>query len=215
VVTLLWTAVRVTALPVRRRLVAQLSAAAHLSVFVVALDTMYMAIALCGAVRSCRPVPIIRTYACPECLHQMDVVLTAEQWDDPPPDCPACDRRDMQQEFKPPAIGGSARSRATAIAEQIASEDYKVANFHAYGKEGHPAKVRYKDQSDQVREGKWAGPNAREYQIGQEALESAVALGRASRLKYGSGLDVLQQTLADGTQPDLIEQSKRRSARIW
>jgi hypothetical protein len=48
-----------------------------------------------------------------------------------------------------------------------------------------------------------------------EALEAAVAIGRQSRLTYGSGLDVLHDNLTSGAQPDLIELSKRRSPRVW
>jgi hypothetical protein len=50
--------------------------------------------------------------------------------------------------------------------------------------------------------------------IAREALEAAVAGGRQTRLKYGSGLDVLQANLKSGAQPDLIELSKRRSPRV-
>ena len=160
-------------------------------------------------------MPIIRTYACPECFHQMEVVLEASQWDDPPPSCPECDRREMAQEFKPIAIGGSHRSRAHAIAEDIIKNDYKVANFTASGHEGHPAKVRYQDDTGNVQTGKWTGPNAREMQMSQEAIQTAITLGRDTRLKYGTGLDILAHTLKDGTQPDLIEVSKRRSAKVW
>lgn len=166
-------------------------------------------------------MPIIRTYGCPECSYVMDVVLDASQWDDPPPSCPKCDERDvekaqeMQQHFKPPAIGGSNRSKAVRLAEQIASEDYGVANFQAEGKQGHPAKVRYKDQSDQVQRGVWTGPNAAAYQVSQQTLETAVKLGRENRLKHGNGLDILQSTLKSGDMPDLIEVSKKRSTRIW
>jgi hypothetical protein len=45
-------------------------------------------------------------------------------------------------------------------------------------------------------------------------LEAAVTEGRQTRLKYGSGLDVLQAHLKSGAQPDLIELSKRRSPRV-
>lgn len=160
-------------------------------------------------------MPIIRTYACPECFTRIEVVLSAEQWDDPPPSCPACDAREMGQEFKPVAIGGSHRARAVAIAEDIASNDYKVADFTAFGKEGHRAKVRYNDDTGNVQTGKWTGPNAREMQMSQEAIQTAIALGRGTRLKYGNGLDILRHTLASGDQPDLIEVSKRRSAKVW
>jgi hypothetical protein len=50
--------------------------------------------------------------------------------------------------------------------------------------------------------------------IAREVLEAAVAGGRQTRLKYGSGLDVLQANLKSGAQPDLIELSKRRSPRV-
>ena len=155
-------------------------------------------------------MPIVRTYGCPECNHIMEVTLTAEQWDDPPPDCPRCAAWDFehptQQIFKPPAIGGSNRSKAVAVAEKIAAEDYNVANMNTEGKEGHTPKVRYKDAAV-VTPSTWG--------IAQEALQSAITAGRESRLKYGSGLDVLQHTLKTGDQPDLIELSKKRSARIW
>ena len=49
--------------------------------------------------------------------------------------------------------------------------------------------------------------------IAAEVLEAAVVAGRQTRLKYGSGLDVLQADLKSGAQPDLIELSKRRSLR--
>lgn len=160
-------------------------------------------------------MPIIRTYGCPECNHVMEVTLSAEQWDDPPPSCPECDRRETQQVFKPPAITGSPRARAVSIAEQIAAEDYKVANIHAEGREGHAPKVKYKDDSPGVRPSAWTGPNAREMQMSQEALQTAIALGRDTRLKYGNGLDILRHNLETGVQPDLIELSKKKSARIW
>ena len=64
-------------------------------------------------------MPILRTYQCPECNHRLDVTLTAEQWEHPAPSCPMCDAREMGQEFRPPAIGGSVRSQATRIAEDI------------------------------------------------------------------------------------------------
>ena len=150
-------------------------------------------------------MPIIRTYACPECFHQWDVVLSAEQWDDPVPSCARCDARETEQVFKPPAIGGSHTARAHAIAEDIARNDYNVADFTAFGKEGHRAKVRYKDDTGNVQTGKWTGPNAKEMQMSQEAISTAIALGRSTRLKYGNGLDILKHTLASGEQPDLIE----------
>ena len=160
-------------------------------------------------------MPIHRTYQCPECNHRMDVVLAAEQWDDPPPSCAACDAREVRQVFKPPAIGGSARLRAAAIAEDIAAKDYNVANFQGGTREGDVNRVTYKDTTPGVAPSSWTGPNAKEMQMGQEALQSVLAIGRQTRLKHGSGLDVLQHTLATGDLPDLIEESKKKSARIW
>ena len=155
-------------------------------------------------------MPIMRTYMCGDCGHTLDVTLSAEQWNAQPPDCPRCLERGewntTHQEFKPPAIGGSIRSRAIKLAEDIAEKDYGVADFKSDGREGGRPKVRYKDASA-VPPSSWALPN--------ESLAQAVALGRESRLRYGSGLDVLHSTLKDGTQPDLIELSKRRSMRVW
>ena len=152
-------------------------------------------------------MPITRTYACPECNHFMTVVLAAEQWDDPPPSCEACDARETQQIFKPPAIGGSARSRAAAIAEDIAAKDYNVANLHAGRREGDVAKISYKEPG--------AGAQASTWGMGADVLQNAMAIGRQTRLQHGNGLDILQGALKSGDQPDLIAESKKRSARIW
>lgn len=164
-------------------------------------------------------MPITRTYHCPECNHRWELVLSADQWDDPPPSCSACDALETQQVFKPPAIvgaAGGARAQAAAIAQEIAATDYNVANMHIGNREGDRNKVTYKDtRPDGVAPSSWTGPQAKQMQIGQEALQSVLALGRETRLRHGSGLDVLQQTLATGDMPDLIEQSKKRSARIW
>jgi hypothetical protein len=35
------------------------------------------------------------------------------------------------------------------------------------------------------------------------------------RLKYGSGLDVLQHNIKTGAEPDLVEISKRRAMRVF
>lgn len=148
---------------------------------------------------------ILRTYACDACGHSMTVELRAEQWDQGPPDCPVC-AQITAQAFKPPAIGGSARSRAVDLALDIAEKDYGVADIQADGREGGKPKVRYKDDMANP-PSTWGAQSA--------ALAQAVALGRENRLRYGSGLDVLQQNLKSGVQPDLIEQSKRRSPRIW
>lgn len=160
-------------------------------------------------------MPIIRTYGCAECNHLMDVVLSADEWDKEPPECPECAKRaarppTMHQEFKPPGIIGSPRSRAVRLAEEIASEDYGVANMTIAGRQGERNKVRYKDQSDGVRPAAWTGPNAQQYAMSKQVLEQAVALGRENRIKHGTGLDTIQQAM-----PDLIANSKRLSHKIW
>jgi len=120
----------------------------------------------------------------------------------------------MQQEFKPVALGGSNRSRAVAIAQEIASQDYGVSDFNAVAREGEVPKVRYKDSSE-IPKSQWTGPSATKLQLGREALETAIALGRETRLKYGSGLDVLHSALKAGTQPDLIANSKKNAIKVW
>jgi hypothetical protein len=156
-------------------------------------------------------MPIIRTYGCPECSHVMDVVLDSSQWDDPPPSCPQCDAREagMQQQFKPVAIGGSTRARAVSIAQDIAANDYKVADIQTYS-DGVP-KVRYKDESPRQKPAAWGAASVN----ANATLETAIAIGRETRLKYGNGLDVLQGALASGAQPDLIANSKKQSIKIW
>ena len=155
-------------------------------------------------------MPIVRTYACPECNHFIEVTLTADQWDDPAPSCPECDRREMQQQFRPVAIVGSPASKARALTEDIIGNDYQVADIQSeHRKEGVP-KVRYKDapaNPSSVAPSTWG--------VAEEALNTAIALGRQTRLRYGNGLDVLQANLKSGAQPDLIEASKRRSPRVW
>lgn len=153
-------------------------------------------------------MPIARTYQCGECFHRIEVVLSAEQWDDPPPSCPACARREMEQQFKPIALGGSHSARAHAIAEDIIANDYHVADFNRDRHEGAKPKVRYKDQTDTVMPASWKAIQA-------PSLEAAAAIGRNTRLQFGDGLSVLQENLKSGAQPDLIEVSKRRSARVW
>lgn len=151
-------------------------------------------------------MPIVRTYQCAECFHRAEVVLGSEQWDDPPPDCPACTARAMNQEFRPVAIGGSNRAKAVAIAEKIAAEDYGVADMNPVAKEGEPVKHRLKDDKTFM-PSRWEG-NA-------QLVQTAMARGRETRLRHGDGLDVLQNALKTGAQPDLIEQSKRRAMRVW
>lgn len=136
----------------------------------------------------------------------MEVMLAADEWDVEPPECPACAQRAMRQEFKPFAIGGSAVSKAAAIAEDIAANDYQVADMKSRG-DGEATKVRYKDQTPAQITSHWAGA--------AETIELAIAAGRQTRLEHGSGLDVLHAALKSGAQPDLIEASKRRAIKIW
>jgi putative FmdB family regulatory protein len=151
-------------------------------------------------------MPIVRTYACAECNHMMEVVLSADDWDAPPPECPMCQEREMRQEFKPVAIGGSVRSRAAALAEDIAANDYHVADMQRDKYKTAPT-VRYKDQTAGVVPSTWAGA--------QGMLEQAITIGRDTRLRHGNGLDVLQNALKTGAQPDLIAASKRRAIKVW
>lgn len=153
-------------------------------------------------------MPIVRSYMCETCAHQMTVTLTAEQWDAPPPDCPVCARLPMQQEFRPVAINGSPSARAHAIAEDIATTDYHAADFQReHRPEGTP-KVRYKDEKPAIPASAWSGVPA-------AALQEAIASGRHTRLNFGSGLDVLQSGLKNGTIPDLIANSKRRAMKVY
>lgn len=151
---------------------------------------------------------IRRTYGCPECNHLMEVILTAEEWDRPPPSCEMCDARQMNQEFKPPAIGGSVRSRAAAITENIIANDYKVADFQSENRLGGAAKVRYKDETPSTLAASWQGAGAH-----RSMLETAISIGKANRGQ--DGLDILQRNLRSGAQPDLIEVSKRRSIKVY
>ena len=150
-------------------------------------------------------MPIVRTFACPSCNHFMRVTLAYDQADDPPPECPRC-ASDTQQQFVPFAIGGSAQTKANKLAEDIIERDYGVANIERDRHEGAAPKVRLKDQSP-AQASSWGAANA--------ALQAAVDAGRENRLRYGSGLDVLQANLKSGVEVDLIEASKRRSPRIW
>jgi hypothetical protein len=152
-------------------------------------------------------MPIVRTYACEDCFHMMDVTLSMDQVDDPPPPCPMCAQRAMRQEFKPVALGGSVTSRAHAIAEDIASNDYHVSDMQVGRKQGDVTKTRYKDTSSTVPASTWSAA--------QDVLQGAITAGRQSRLKYGSGLDVLQASIKSGAQPDLIENSKKRMIKLW
>lgn len=148
-------------------------------------------------------MPIIRTYACEDCFHTLEVTLTAAQWDDPPPACPACAARQMQQEFKAPGIvNSSASSIAHKITENIIGNDYHVAD---YNRSPSRSNLRYKDP----------GSDRSTWGVAQEALQGAIQAGRQVRQRYGNGLDVLQTNLANGTEPDLIALSKKRAMKIW
>lgn len=156
---------------------------------------------------------IRRTYQCPECNHRMQVDLTMEQWNDPPPSCAMCDARTNQDFSKPPGIGGSVGGKARAIAEDIIANDYHVANINFANREGGTPKVRYKDQSDNVMPASFAAA--------RQTLQQAIDLGRAHRqTRYdhgpqGNALDVLKGALETGEQPDLIAASKRRAIKVW
>lgn len=154
-------------------------------------------------------MPIIRSYACEACAYVMEVTLTADEWDSPPPDCPRCSGM-TAQEFVPFAIGGSSRVRAAKITEDILANDYHVADAKIEGKGiGEVPQVRYKDALPAaIPQSTWSNAN-------QEMLEGAAAAGKQVRLRHGSGLDVLASGLKDGTIPDLIAISKRRSLRVF
>jgi len=83
------------------------------------------------------------------------------------------------------------------LAEDIAAKDYNVADMQPDNREGGRTKVRYKDQSP-AGKGQWMAPN-------MEIMEGAAALGRATRMQHGSGLDVIKQ------MPDYIGNSRRIS----
>lgn len=159
-------------------------------------------------------MPIARTFMCSECGHRLEVVLSADDWDAQPPNCPQCDfNEQMHQEFRPPAIGGSTSSKAHAIAEDIMANDYQVANAQFDNREGGKPKVRYKDQTGALPPAAWANAQAQ--------LAQAVDLGRAHRHhRYadgpqGNGLDVLKAALESGSQPDLIANSRKRAIKVW
>lgn len=156
-------------------------------------------------------MPIVRTYGCGDCGHFMEVTLTMDQVDDPPPECSHCAARTFQ-EFKPFAIGGSTVGKAVKLAETIAAEDYGVADMQHDTRAGSTPKVRYKDQGTPLQRQQtstWGAPGG--------LLETAVSLGRQTRMQSGgySGVDTLHAMLKSGEQPDLIEASKRRAMRVW
>jgi putative FmdB family regulatory protein len=156
-------------------------------------------------------MPIVRTYGCEQCGHFVEVTLTMEQVDDPPPTCPYCSQQ-TRQEFKPIAIGGSTVGKAVKLAETIAAEDYGVANMQHDTRRGGTPKVRYKDQGNDMQQAQ-----ASSWGTSGAMMQVAMDAGRAARMSNGgfSGVDTLQKMLKDGTQPDLIEVSKRRSMRVW
>jgi putative FmdB family regulatory protein len=157
-------------------------------------------------------MPIVRTYGCGSCGHFLEVTLTMEQVDDPPPECPKCANQNMAQEFKPVAIGGSIVGKAVRLAETIAAEDYGVADMQHDTRRGGTPKVRYKDQGNTLQQqqmSSWGAPG--------NVLSEALELGRRTRMANGgySGVDTLQAMLKSGEQPDLIEASKKRAMRVW
>jgi hypothetical protein len=158
-------------------------------------------------------LPILRTYQCPECNHRIEVTLTADEWDAPPPSCEACDAHDMHQEFKPFGIGGSVGAKARRITEDIIANDYQVADLKFDNRQGGTPKVRYKDQSPNLPAAAW--------NQAQQTLQQAIDVGRHHRQhRYkdgpqGNGLDVLKGALQSGEQPDLIAASKRRAIKVW
>jgi hypothetical protein len=141
----------------------------------------------------------------------MEVTLTAEEWDSPPPSCEMCDRREsMDQEFKPFGIGGSVHGRAAKIAEDIIANDFNVANFQSDRRRGGTPKVRYKDQSDLVQPSNWQAAQGH-----KAMLEAAISIGKQNRRQFGDGLDMLQRGIKSGAQPDLIANSKKKAIRVW
>jgi hypothetical protein len=146
---------------------------------------------------------------CEECAHQMTVTLALEQWDAPAPDCPHCTGEAMRQEFKPVAIGGSLTAKANAVTEQILAEDYGVADMQRDRHAGSTPKHRYKDQGTPAQAGAWGATG--------DMLSQAVAIGRQTRMASGglNGVDILQKAIKSGAQPDLIENSKRQSLKVW
>lgn len=163
-------------------------------------------------------MPIVRTYQCGECFHRMEVTLDGDQWDDPPPGCPSCEAREMNQEFRPVAIGGSTRARAIKMAETIAAEDYGVADMKLERQDNGPNAVRYKDVTPStVLQSGWGSiPGAgKTITVDSALMSTAVAAGKQTRQEGGDGLDILQRSLKSGAQPDLIEQSKKRMMKVW
>ena len=157
-------------------------------------------------------MPVVRTYGCQSCGTFIEVTLTMEQVDEPPPDCPKCAAIPMQQEFKPIAIGGSVAARAHKLAETIAHEDYGVADMQTASRQGDVTKHRLKDQGNAMQQAQvstWGASGG--------LMDTAIAIGRQTRMASGgySGVDTLHRMLKDVTQADLIEVSKQRSMKVW
>jgi hypothetical protein len=116
----------------------------------------------------------------------------------------------MNQEFKPPAIGGSIGAKARGITEDILANDYNVADIRFDNRQGGTGKVRYKDQTASILPSDWQ-------KAGHEAmLQTAIGIGQQNRRQFGmDGLDLLKRNLATGDQPDLIAASKRRAIKVW
>lgn len=161
-------------------------------------------------------MPIVRSWVCPKCNHYIEMTLTAEQWDIEAPDCPrGC--QTMDQEFTPPAIGGSAIGKAHAIAEKIAREDYNVTNLRTSPSRSGP-RATYKDEMmghARVNDRNWGPDPPSTWGSTGLAMSQAMAFGKDLRHNFGNGLDVLQATLKSGAQPDLLETSKRMAVQQW
>jgi hypothetical protein len=114
----------------------------------------------------------------------------------------------MQQEFHPPAIGGSVRMQAAKITEDIIANDYNVANMQSDRRLGGRPKVRYKDETAGLPTANWQDTSGH-----RSMLETAISIGKANRGR--DGLDILQKNIRSGVQPDLIDVSKRRSIKVW
>ena len=156
-------------------------------------------------------MPILRTYGCYDCSRSWDVTLTAEQVDDPPPQCPFC-HNVTRQEFKPVAIAGVAarhRDNAHKMTETIAAEDYHVADMNVKSREGETPKVRYKTDPAAT---KWIQPDS-------GLIAEGAAIGRQLRLRanYGRNTHVARPTregIADRTMRRLRSGTVRETAEV-
>jgi hypothetical protein len=84
-----------------------------------------------------------------------------------------------------------------------------VADMQRDRREGSTPKHRYKDQGTPAQAGAWGATG--------DMLSQAVAIGRQTRMASGglNGVDILQKAIKSGAQPDLIENSKRQSLKVW